>query len=107
MRDLKADSVVSERLLQEARAGDGQALEQLLTRNESFLRRFVEMRLDPQLQARVDPSDIVQEARLEAVRRLDVYLADPVMPFRLWLRHLAHDQLLMMRRRHYRAARRS
>jgi RNA polymerase sigma-70 factor (ECF subfamily) len=67
----------------------------------------VELRLDPRVRARVDPSDVVQEAQLEAVRRLDGYLRQPPIPFRLWLRQLAYDRLLMAQRRHVRAARRA
>jgi RNA polymerase sigma-70 factor (ECF subfamily) len=67
----------------------------------------VSLRLDPQLRARVDPSDVVQETQMEAVRRLRGYLDDEPLPFRLWLRQLAHDRLLMLRRRHVTAARRA
>jgi RNA polymerase sigma-70 factor (ECF subfamily) len=68
---------------------------------------MVEVRLDPQLRARVDPSDVVQEAQIEALRRLDRYLHKPPMPFRLWLRRIAYDRLLMLRRFHIGAARRT
>jgi RNA polymerase sigma-70 factor (ECF subfamily) len=94
-------------LLAEVRAGDPDAVDRLLALNASFLRQFIELRLDPKLRARVDPSDVMQEAQIEAVARLDAYLEAPPMPFRLWLRQLAHDRLLMIRRRHYKAARRS
>jgi RNA polymerase sigma-70 factor (ECF subfamily) len=69
--------------------------------------RFVELRLDAQLQARVDQSDVVQEAQMEAVRRLDAYLVDSPMPFRLWLRQIAQDRLVMLRRHHLGTLRRS
>ena len=63
--------------------------------------------MDPKLRPRVDPSDVVQEAHLEAVRRLDDFLEKPTLPFKLWLRQITLDRLLMMRRRHVGAARRS
>jgi RNA polymerase sigma-70 factor (ECF subfamily) len=44
---------------------------------------------------------------MEAVRRLDGYLEDTPMPFRLWLRQIAQDRLLMLRRRHLEARRRT
>jgi RNA polymerase sigma-70 factor (ECF subfamily) len=61
------------------------------------------------IQRRVDASDIVQEVLVEANRRLDEYLhsKEPVMPFHLWLRHMARDRLIDAHRRHRRAARRS
>jgi hypothetical protein len=40
------------------------------------------------MRARVDPSDVVQEAQLEASRRLEDYVKHPALPFRLWLRQL-------------------
>jgi RNA polymerase sigma-70 factor (ECF subfamily) len=60
----------------------------------------VELRLDPQLRSRVDPSDVVQEAQMEAARRLPGYLESPPLPFRLWLRQIAQDRLLNLHRRH-------
>jgi RNA polymerase sigma-70 factor (ECF subfamily) len=71
------------------------------------LLRLIEVRLDPKMRARVDPSDVVQEAQLEASRRLDDYLKQPALPFRLWLRQIAYDRLLMLRRHHVGAARRT
>ena len=44
---------------------------------------------------------------MEAVRRLDDYLGDAPMPFRLWLRQIAQDRLLMLRRHHRGAGRRA
>jgi RNA polymerase sigma-70 factor, ECF subfamily len=106
MDQLSPDSAETQRLLQQARAGDRQGFEQLLAMHRPYLRRLVELRLDPRVRPRVDPSDVVQEAQIEAVRRLADYLRHSPMPFRLWLRQLAHDRLLMMHRRHVQAARR-
>jgi RNA polymerase sigma-70 factor (ECF subfamily) len=94
-------------LLEQARAGEPGASDRLLNRHRDYLRRMVEVRLDPRIRARVDPSDVVQEAQIEALRRLDSYLSKPPMPFRLWLRQIAYDRLLMLRRHHVGAARRS
>jgi RNA polymerase sigma-70 factor (ECF subfamily) len=71
------------------------------------LRRFVQHRLDRKLNSRVDASDVVQEAQLEAFRRLDGYLTQPPGPFHLWLRRIAFDRLLMLHRRHRRAEKRT
>jgi RNA polymerase sigma-70 factor (ECF subfamily) len=65
------------------------------------------MRMDRALQRRVDASDIVQDVLIEANRRLDDYLANPIMPFHLWLRQMAKDRLIDAHRRHRVAARRS
>jgi RNA polymerase sigma-70 factor, ECF subfamily len=107
MDQVTPGSAETQPLLERVRAGDRAALDQLLAQHRPYLLRLVAPRLDPRLRPRVDPSDVVQEAQAEAVRRLDAYLAAPPMPFRLWLRQLAHDQLLMARRRHLTAARRA
>jgi RNA polymerase sigma-70 factor (ECF subfamily) len=98
------DSAETQRLLRQARSGDAQAVGQLFTRHRPYVSQFVQLRLDPRLRARVDPSDVVQEAQLEATRRLKGYLRQPAMPFRLWLRQLASDRLLMLSRHHLGAA---
>jgi hypothetical protein len=60
---------------------------------------MVALRMDHRLQARVDPSDVLQEAYLDANRQLADDLANPVLPFYLWLRMVTGD-----RRRHGRGA---
>jgi RNA polymerase sigma-70 factor (ECF subfamily) len=87
-------------LLRRAGAGDSDALGRLLDGHRPRLRRMVRLRLDPRLQGRIDPSDVLQEAYLEAAQRLAEYLRDPRMPFFLWLRFLTCQKLLALRRRH-------
>jgi RNA polymerase sigma-70 factor (ECF subfamily) len=87
-------------LLQRAAAGDAAALGELLEGQRKRLRRMVKLRLDPRLQGRVDPSDVLQEAYLEATQRLAEYVREPKMPFFLWLRFLTGQRLLQVRRRH-------
>jgi RNA polymerase sigma-70 factor (ECF subfamily) len=107
MAQAPADSAETRDLLDRVRAGDRRARDELFDRHQLYLLSFVGLRLDQKLRSRVDPSDVVQEAHLEALRRLDAYLQQPAMPFRLWLRQLAFDRLLMLRRRHITAAKRA
>jgi RNA polymerase sigma-70 factor (ECF subfamily) len=97
----------TEALLRRVRDGDRDAVEQLFARHRAYLQQFVALFLDPKLRPRVDPSDVVQDAQLEAVRRLAAYLEQPAMPFRLWLRQLTRDRLLKLRRHHLGTARRA
>jgi RNA polymerase sigma-70 factor (ECF subfamily) len=48
----------------------------------------------------IDASDVIQDAYLEATRRLDNYLQDPGMPVFLWLRFLVGERLLILHRHH-------
>ena len=86
--------------LQSARLGDPAAFGELLARHHERLRRMVAMRLDPRLRGRIDPEDVIQEAFLEATERLPDYLAEPKMPFFLWLRFLAGQKLVTLHRKH-------
>lgn len=108
----KIDSFTSEAnptlvLLEQVRRGDLSAINNLLNRHRSSLRRMIQLRMDKVIQRRVDASDIVQDVMLEANRRLKDYLASPSMPFHIWLRHMAKDRLIDAHRRHRVAASRS
>jgi RNA polymerase sigma-70 factor (ECF subfamily) len=83
---------------QKVREGDPAALAELFTRNRDRLRALVRLRMDRRLAVRVDPADIVQEAFLDASRRLDDYAANPAMPPYLWVRFLTVQRLLMAHR---------
>src|SRR5262245_7629478 len=97
----------TEHLLSQVRASDRQALDRLLALHRGFLRQVVELRLDRRVRARVDASDVVQEAQLEAAQRIDDYLQRRPMPFHVWLQKTAYETLLRLRRRHVTAACRS
>jgi RNA polymerase sigma-70 factor, ECF subfamily len=97
----------TEELIREALTGGRAARGALLRRHRARLRRMVELRMDPRLFARVDPSDIVQEVLVEADARLDTYMRDQPLPFYPWLRQLAWDRMADAHRRHIRAGRRS
>lgn len=95
------------RLLDRSRRGDREAFDLLFAHHRPFLRQVIECRMDPALHQRVDASDLIQEAHLEAARRLPSYLVDRPMPFKLWLRQIAFDRMLMMRRKHVEAGKRA
>jgi RNA polymerase sigma-70 factor (ECF subfamily) len=94
-------------LLDEARQGDQEAIEKLLSRYRDSLKRMIDLRLDKRVSQRVDVSDVVQDVLIEAHRRLKVYLDNPVMPFHLWIRQIAQDRLIDAHRRHRASAKRS
>src|SRR5262245_61602231 len=104
---MKPDSAETCGLLEQVRQGKRDALESLLARYRPAMHAVVEARLDAQVRARLDPSDVVQEAQLEVARRMEDFLNRRPMPFHLWVRKTAYERLLNARRDHRQRARRS
>ena len=90
----------TEDLLLQAKEGSTDAINHLMTRHRDSVRYLIRMRLDRKIQNRVDVSDVVQDVFIEANRRLQRYLADPIMPFHLWLRQIAKDRIIDAHRKH-------
>src|SRR4051812_43062264 len=80
--------------------GDRRALATLFDRYRDRLRRMVELRLDARVRARLDASDVLQEAFLDVAHDLDAYLADPKLPPLLWLRLHVGRRLTTLHRQH-------
>jgi RNA polymerase sigma-70 factor (ECF subfamily) len=97
----------TEELLNQAARGSRSAVDALFARHRDRLRCMVRLRMDRRLAARMDPSDVVQEALLEATGRLPEYLAVRSVPFYPWLRRLAWEKLVKLHERHRDAGKRS
>lgn len=97
----------TEELLDGARQGNADAVNRLLEKHRDAVRRLVQMRLDQRIQRRVDVSDVVQDVMVEANRRLQDYLANPILSFRIWLRQIAKDRIIDAHRRHRVSGKRS
>lgn len=95
------------RLVHRAMAGDMEARAQLLDRHRGSLRQMIATRLDRRVSPRVDPSDVVQDVLQDAHQRLPHYLAEPRLPFYLWLRRITCDRLANIYRTHIKAKKRS
>ncbi len=87
-------------LLDRLQQGDQQALADLFSRHRDRLGRMVEFRMDGRLKGRVAASDVLQEAYIDALKRLPHYQADPGMPFFLWLRWVTTQRLVEVHRQH-------
>jgi RNA polymerase sigma-70 factor (subfamily 1) len=107
MSQIQSDSAETARLLDEVSRGDRRTLEQLLAHYRPELLSFVKARLDPRVTGRLDPSDVVQEAQLEVVRRMDDFLRRRPMPFRVWVRKAAYQRLLDFHRHHLKRGKRA
>ena len=87
-------------LLDRLRAEDPEALGELFMLYRERLWRMVYVRLDGRLTSRVAPDDVLQETFLDVARRIGEYLADPAVPFYVWLRFLAVQRMQMIQRSH-------
>jgi RNA polymerase sigma-70 factor (ECF subfamily) len=97
----------TDQLLAQVAAGNDEAAQQLLARHRPRLRRMVAVHLDYRISARVDPSDVVQEALAEAFQRLPQFLQERPVSFYPWLRQIAWQRLVKLHRTHIAARRRS
>jgi RNA polymerase sigma-70 factor (ECF subfamily) len=97
---MENNSAETVHLIARARAGDQDALNEIFTRHRQRLRRMVEMRLDTRLQARIDASDVIQDAYVDATGKLEDYLRDPKLPLFLWLRLVVGERLMKLHRHH-------
>ena len=90
----------SDALLARATSGDERALAELFSNYRDRMKRMVKLRLDRRLSGRIDPSDVVQEAFLEASKRLPEYARKRDMPLLLWLRLVTGQKLTDLHRVH-------
>ena len=87
-------------LVARLRAGDQGALAVLFDRHREKLRRMVQLRLDHRLGGRVSPSDVLQEAYIDALKRVEHYFQKPDQPFFGWLRLVVGQRLADVHREH-------
>jgi RNA polymerase sigma-70 factor (ECF subfamily) len=97
----------TEELVARASRGDAGAQQELLERYRDRLRKMIAIRLDRRLAARIDPSDVVQEAIFDASQHLAAFWEERPLPFYPWLRRLAWKRLVKLHQRHLGAQRRS
>lgn len=96
---MQHDSDQTQRLLDDAAGGGRSAFERLFALHRDYLKSVIRMHLHPN--SRFDDSDVIQETHITAVRNFESYLNRRPMPFRLWLRKTAHQELANLLRTHY------
>jgi RNA polymerase sigma-70 factor (ECF subfamily) len=96
---MASDPGETDSMIRRIAGGDEEALLEVFGRYYNRLRRMVKLRMDRRLQGRLDPSDVVQEAYVEIVRRVPEYRANPTMPVFLWLRWITGQKLLSLHRK--------
>jgi RNA polymerase sigma-70 factor (ECF subfamily) len=87
------------------RAGGTETLAVHFEEYRDRLERMVNFRLDARLLGRIDPADVVQEAYIEASRRIDSYVSAAHVSLFVWLRQITWQVLMDTHRRHLRQKR--
>ncbi|MCA8944078.1 MAG: sigma-70 family RNA polymerase sigma factor [Planctomycetes bacterium] len=80
--------------------GDEAALETLFSRMRDKLLRMVRYRIDPRLAGRIDPDDVLQEAWIAAVQRIESFHTEDETAVFLWLRKITVQVLVDLHRKH-------
>ena len=105
MNGIKEDSAYDsiplalERWIAAARCGDKQALGHALTDCRDYLLLVAKDRLKPELQAKGNASDLVQETFLRAQRGFERFRGHTAAEWRAWLRRILERNLAEERRR--------
>jgi RNA polymerase sigma-70 factor (ECF subfamily) len=87
-------------LLARARAGDADTLGRLLELYRNYLRLLASTQMGPALRARLEPSDLVQEALLEAHRDFTAFAGGSERELLVWLRRILVRNLLDAAKHH-------
>ncbi len=87
-------------LLDRLRAGDHEVLGELFMLHRDRLWRMLYVRLDRRIASRVTADDVLQETFLDVASRIEKYLAEPEVPFYVWLRFLAIQRMQTAHRAH-------
>jgi RNA polymerase sigma-70 factor (ECF subfamily) len=103
---METDRLATDALLQRLKAGDDTALAELFTRYRERLWRMVHFRLDTRLCGRVDADDVLQEAYLDAAKRVSHFRDGEASSFFIWLRLIVGQTLVDVHRRHLGAQKR-
>ena len=96
----RASTVSESEEIERLRELGGAELAEQFSAARDQLRRLVALRLTPQLAARIDPSDVLQDAFVEANRRLPEFLADTKVSPLTWLRQITRQTLSVLYRSH-------
>jgi RNA polymerase sigma-70 factor (ECF subfamily) len=95
-----SDTEETDRLLTAVSRGNKSALDELIRLHAPYLRRIIQLRISPELNSRVDASDVVQETQMVVLRRIDEFVSKRPASFRVWLRSRVIEQLADQHRRH-------
>lgn len=87
-------------LIARIRFGDESALHEFFRQHEKRLLRMIELRIEPVLRRRLDPSDVLQEAWIEIARRVPEWRRQEAFPLQVWMRLITSQAQSQLQRRH-------
>ena len=94
----ESDEITS--LVESLRNGDNKVLAELFSLYRNQLRRMVSVRMDYRMKGRLDESDVLQEAYIDAEKRVEHFLKSDDVPFIVWLRQITTQTMINLYRRH-------
>ena len=103
---LRATNRSPQQLLEAARRGTNDGLGALLQCYRNYLTLLARTQMGRQLQARVSPSDVVQETMLEALQDFERFRGSTEREFVVWLRQILINNLMRFVETHVRTAKR-
>lgn len=97
----------SSQLLLQAKQGDSEALGRLFDQYLPYLHVLGYRYLDPRLQGRLDPMDVVQTSLMEAHRDFQDFRGEDIASLLAWLRNILRNNVATAHQRHLYAQRRA
>src|SRR3954465_10127378 len=97
---MKDDFFTPNQTLEQALRGDREALGRLLEAERTALRRLAERQLGGRIAARVDASDVVQQAFLEAYRSFPQFAGRDARELAAWLQCILDNKIATAIRDH-------
>ncbi len=96
-----SDSAVHDQLMKQARAGDIEAFAQLFDRYRNLVRMTLRSQISPELRAKLDASDLLQETFLTASRSMTEFEGHGPETFVRWLQVIAARRVADAYRRYF------
>ena len=98
--DIKELDQSISRWLPDAKNGCSKAQSQLFQQLRSYYLFVAKQNIEQELQARINPSDVVQETMLRAANAIDSFRGFNSSEFRAWLKVILTNEINQMRRKH-------
>ena len=98
-----SESEKETQFIAQLQAGDTAALAELFSVYQPRLERIIRFRMDHRLAGRISETDVIQEAYLNASKRIEHFLRQADFPFFVWLRLIVNQTLVDLQRQHLQA----